>query len=167
MSTSIHFVKKQKFKLTIELVPATIWFSSLYRLMSEKSWRKLKEEVYKKEGRKCWICGSTKGPFELHEFWEYDDKKHVQKLIGIHHLCRLCHMIKHFGLWEHTSKGKEKLRKMGLSREDLVRHFCKVNDCSKEDFLRHEKEAFELWRKRSLFDWKQDFGKYEKYITMK
>lgn len=155
----------KKLKLTIELVPSTVWYSSLYRLLPNNMWRKLRKEIGEKEGWKCWICGSTTSPLELHEFWKYDEKKRVQKLVGMHLLCRLCHMIKHIGFWCYTKDGKEKLKKMGLSREDLIKHFCKVNGCSKEDFYRHEEEAFSIWEQRSKIEWKQDFGKYKRYLS--
>jgi len=48
-----------------------------------------------------------------------------------------------------------------LSREDLINHFCKVNNCSREDFEKHEEEAFRIWRERSKYEWKQDFGEYD------
>jgi len=159
--------KSKEFILTIDLVPSTVWFSSLYRLMPKEKWNALKREIYEKEGRKCYICGSTRPPFELHEFWEYDDEAHVQKLVGIHHLCRLCHMIKHIGFWCYTSDGRKKLEKLGLSRKDLIEHFCRVNNCSEGDFERHEDEAFEIWRKRSKHEWKQEFGEYERFIAFK
>ncbi|MBO3809708.1 MAG: hypothetical protein FGF50_08970 [Candidatus Brockarchaeota archaeon] len=154
-----HFIDK----LTIELVPSTVWFSSLYNLMPEDKWRELKKQIYEEEGE-CYICGSTESPFELHEFWEYDDKNHVQKLIGVHHLCRLCHMIKHIGFWCHTEDGRTKLKQIGLSREDLIKHFCKVNQCSEKDFLQHEDNAFKIWRERSKHQWRQNFSKYKNYI---
>jgi hypothetical protein len=133
-------------------------------MMSEDKWRELKRKVYEEERRKCYVCGSTEPPFELHEFWEYNDKNHVQKLVEVHHLCRLCHMVKHIGFWCHTEDGKAKLKEIGLSREDLVNHFCKVNQCSEKDFLQHEDNAFEIWRKRSRYQWKQEFSKYKTYI---
>lgn len=154
----------KKYELSIELVPSPVWFSSLYKVMSRKKWEELKKEVYDKEGRKCWICGSTRPLLELHEFWGYDDTNHVQKLEGAHHLCRLCHMIKHIGLWCHTDKGFKTLRRIGLTREELIEHFCNVNNCSEQDLLRHEEEAFRIWERRSKFDWTQDFGRFEKYL---
>jgi hypothetical protein len=39
-----------------------------------------------------------------------------------------------------------------------------VNNCSEQDFLRHEEEAFTTWEKRSKFDWKQDFERFEEYL---
>jgi len=158
-------MKFKNFKLSIELVPSTVWFSSIHRLYREgnqlEKWRRIKEDLFQKEGRKCWICGKEGVRLDAHEFWEYDDKNHVQKLGAIHHLCTLCHKIKHIGLWCHTSDGREKLAKEGLSREDLINHFCKVNDCPREEFEKHEKEAFGTWKERSKHEWKQDFGEYE------
>ena len=151
-------------KLEIELVPSTVWFSSLYRLLPKNEWYRLKDKIYAEEGRKCYICGSEQGRFSLHEFWEYDDDKHIQRLSELHHLCNLCHKIKHIGFWCHTADGKSKLKQEGLDREDLIKHFCRVNNCAKEEFLIHEDKAFEVWRERSKYQWKQDFGKYEEFI---
>ena len=98
---------------------------------------------------------------EAHEFWEYDDKRHVQRLVAVHHLCDLCHKVKHIGFWCRTRDGKELLARLGLTREDLVRHFCRVNNCSREEFEEHEREAFRIWEERSRHRWKQDFGEYD------
>jgi len=154
----------KKMKLEIELVPRTVWYSSLYQLLPKNKWNAIKEEILAKEGRKCYICGSEEGTLTAHEFWEYDDKKHIQRLVEIHHLCDLCHKIKHIGFWCHTSDWREKLEREGLSREDLIKHFCEVNNCTEKEFLQHEDKAFEVWRERSKHQWKQDFGQYESYI---
>lgn len=151
-------------KLTIELVPGTAWFKSLYHLMPEDEWNKLKERIYAEEGRKCYICESTSPPFHLHEFWQYDDERHVQKLVGLHHLCDLCHKIKHIGFWCHTHDGREKLKQQGLSLKDLIKHFCTVNKCAEKDFHQHEDEAFRAWSRRSEHKWKQDLGEYNKRV---
>lgn len=153
-----------KFKLQIELVPSTVWFSSIYQIYNEKNrlseWRRIKEKIFEKEGRRCWICGKEDTRLEAHEFWKYDDKNHIQKLIAIHHLCAMCHRIKHIGFWCHTQNGRERLEKSGLTKEDLVAHFCRVNNCSVEEFMAHERQAFRIWKERSKFKWKQDFGQY-------
>ena len=156
-----------KLKLTIELVPETLWHKSLYRLLPPDEWRKLKEEVFAREGYRCYICGSTSPPLELHEFWSYDDRRHIQKLVGVHHLCRLCHMVKHIGFHCHTRDGREKLKRLGLSHKSLIRHFCAVNGCSEEEFYKHKREAFRVWGIRSQHAWKQDWGEYNKYLGRK
>jgi len=152
------------FKLSIELVPSTVWYSSVYQFYNKTNqsdkWKRIKAELFKKEGRQCWICGKV-GGLEAHEFWEYDDRNYMQKLSAIHHLCDLCHKIKHIGFWCHTEDGKEKLKVTRLSKRDLINHFCMVNNCSQKDFEIHETDAFDVWKKRSAYDWKQDFGNYD------
>jgi hypothetical protein len=156
-------MNQQKFRLSIELVPLPLWQHSLFRIYKENNqlnkWKSIKKELIIEEGQHCWICGN-KGGLEAHEFWEYDDINHIQKLVAIHHLCSMCHKIKHIGFWCYTKEGKEILFKSNLSKEDLINHFCKINQCSKEDFESHEKTAFALWRERNKYVWKQDFGKY-------
>lgn len=157
-------MSQEKFKLVIELVPSTVWFSSLHNMYMERGqrskWKKIKKELFAKEGEQCWVCGGKGGRLEAHEFWKYDDKNHVQKLVSVHHLCDMCHRIKHIGFWCHTEEGREKLARLGVSREDLANHFCRVNNCSIEEFEEHEVEAFQLWEKRSKYEWVQDFGQY-------
>ena len=152
-------------KLTIELVPSTVWYSSMYQYYKKtnnpKKWSEIKEALFAKEGHKCWSCGKETMRLEAHEFWGYDDLNHIQKLETIHHLCGLCHKIKHIGLWLHTEDGARMLQKERLTKEDVVGHFCNVNSCSKEDFHKHEDEAFKVWSERSRHQWKQDFGGYK------
>ena len=64
----------QNFKLTIELVPKTSWFTNLRSLVSKEQWDKIRNKVYWKAGYKCEICGSKgpKWPVECHEIWHYD-----------------------------------------------------------------------------------------------
>ena len=158
-------MRGRKFKLTIELIPSTAWFSSIYKIYKKynklNKWIKIKKELFEKEGRRCWICGAENVRLEAHEFWEYDDKNHIQRLVAIHHLCGMCHKIKHIGFWCYTEDGRRQLEKEGLTRDDLIEHFCKVNNCSRKEFEEHEKEAFRIWRERSKYEWKQDFGKYD------
>ncbi|MBN2422391.1 HNH endonuclease [Candidatus Woesearchaeota archaeon] len=157
-----------KIKLTIELVPSTVWFSSLYNIFKNSSqqalWRDIKNMIFKKEGRKCWVCGRTDRRLEAHEFWDYDDKNKIQKLVAIHHLCDLCHKVKHIGLWLHTDKGARLLDQQGLDSFDVVNHFCAVNNCDQDVFDKCEEEAFKVFAERSKYQWKQDFDAYEKII---
>ena len=145
-------------KLTAELVPSTVWFSSLYRLMSRETWNSIRDGIIRENGRKCQICGETDGIMNLHEIWEYDDANHVQKLKGFVLLCRMCHHVKHIGLAGILAdEGK-------LDYNEVIKHFCKVNSCSKKDFKKHVDRAFEVWKERSKHQWKQDFGKYKGLI---
>lgn len=146
------------FKLTVELVPSTVWFSSVYRLIPRKEWERIREDIFNERGGKCQICSETEGVMNLHEIWQYDDEKHVQKLKGFILLCKTCHHVKHIGLAGIlASEGK-------LDYNEVIRHFCKVNNCSESDFRKHVDGAFEVWKRRSEFQWKQDFGRYKEFI---
>lgn len=132
-------------QLTIELVPETSWFSNLRSLLSPEDWDKIRKHCYKKADYKCEICGGIgpKHPVECHETWEYIGE--TQKLIGLIALCPSCHEVKHIGL-------------AGLNgrHDEAVKHFCKVNNCSKVEAEKCISEAFELWQKRSQQDWTLD-----------
>lgn len=144
--------------MEIELVPSTVWFSSLYRLLPREVWNNIRNEIIKEDGRKCQICGETKGVMNLHEIWKYDDKEHRQRLEGFVLLCKMCHHVKHIGLAGIlANEGK-------LDYDKVVEHFCKVNKCRKRDFIAHKKRAFHIWSERSRYKWKQDFGKYREFI---
>jgi len=70
-------------KLEVELVPSTVWFSSLHDLLPRKVWDNIRNEIIQKNGRKCQICGEVEGGMNLHEIWKYDDAKHIQTLEGL------------------------------------------------------------------------------------
>ena len=145
-------------KLNIELVPSTVWESSLYRLLPKTVWNTIRNEHIERHGRKCQICGETRGIMNLHEIWKYDDDKHIQKLEDFILLCRMCHHVKHIGFAGIlASQGK-------LDYHKVIEHFCKVNTCNRQEFEEHKAAAFEIWSIRSFDEWQQDFGEYEKFI---
>jgi hypothetical protein len=145
-------------KLMAELVPETAWNKSLAKLLPRSVWSGIKEGIIKKDGLKCKICGEMEGTMNLHEIWNYDDVRHIQKLDGFILLCTMCHHVKHIGLAGILSKqGK-------LDYNKLVQHFCSVNGCTTEEFKSHVKDAFAIWRKRSQYAWKQDFGEYGRFL---
>jgi len=145
-------------RLEVELVPNKVWHSSLHNLLPRKVWDDIRSEIIQQNGKKCQICGETEGRMNLHEIWKYDDKKHIQKLEGFVLLCQMCHHVKHIGLAGIlASQGK-------LDYDRVIEHFCRVNQCARTDFDSHEKKAFELWRRRSQHQWRQDFGQYKEFI---
>jgi len=84
--------------------------------------------------------------------WEYDDKKHVQKLVGFIALCDMCHHVKHIGLAGIlASQGK-------LDYEEVVQHFMRVNNCDRKTFEKHKENAFDEWARRSKHKWQVDLG---------
>lgn len=140
--------KSDDFKLKIEPVPRS--FPRLSLSICGKNWGTIRKKVYANANYTCEACGEKVTKLYCHEKWNYDDKKKIQKLEGVEALCVNCHGVIHVvpGLPE-------------FDRSDLINHFCKVNNCRKDDFLKHEEEAFEIWEERSHHQWKPDFGKYE------
>lgn len=149
----------QKLRLKIELVPGSSWYDNLRKFLSQSDWRKIREEVCSGYEWRCGICGA-KGRLFCHEVWEYDDRRHIQKLVGLISLCGMCHLIKHWGFAGIlAAEGKLK-----ISKEGLIRHFMKVNHCDKKTFEEHLKEAFEEHSKRSQYKWRVDFGRYKNIL---
>lgn len=145
-------------KLFAELVPSTVWNSSLFRLLPRKVWKNLRDDIIEERGRKCQICSEINGTMNLHEIWNYDDINYIQKLDGFILLCKMCHHIKHIGLARILAKrGK-------LNYNELKKHFCNVNNCSEEEFKLHINRSFRIWGERSSRNWKQDFGEFQKFI---
>lgn len=140
-------------RLTIELVPQTCWYSNMRKVLSRTQWDRLRRQVYAAYNHRCGICGAT-GRLECHEIWHYDDEKHIQTLQGFIALCEWCHHVKHIGL----SRILANQDKLDYAR--VVAHFMQVNDCDRETFERHRKQAFEQWEERSGFEWVTELGEY-------
>lgn len=96
---------RKSLKLTIEptisvsvfdLDNDRIYSDSLASQLSLSAWRKIKNELFEREGKVCWICGAKGVSLHAHEFWRYTPKgKYYKHLTAIHHLCQDCHSVKH------------------------------------------------------------------------
>lgn len=146
-------LKHKRLKLDIELVPSSSWGLNLRNLLMPKMWKKLREEVVAKYNNRCAVCGKG-GKLHAHEVWNYDDKNHIQKLKDIITLCTMCHATKHIGLAGIQASEK------GSSYENLIKHFMKVNNCSREVFEKHLKSAFQKFEERSHYEWQIDLTTY-------
>ena len=136
-------------RLTIELVPESAFYKNLRSEISPKEWDLLRRASYRKAGYCCEICGEISPkhshPVECHEIWEYDDKKHIQRLVGVQAICPPCHACKHYGL--------SQLR--GIE-ETCIRHMMKVNSMKRGAVLEMVAAAFDKWQDRSEYEWKLD-----------
>ena len=98
-----------KIKLALELVPRTMWSKNVRAVISWENWKKLKWEF---ESANCAICGKEDYSQELHEQWQYDDERCIQRLIGLIGICQDCHLAMHFGRANQVGKA-------GVAREHL------------------------------------------------
>lgn len=144
----------RNFKLKIEPIPSQNWGVSLARMLPSEVWDSLRREVYSIADYTCVICGATDKRLHCHERWEYNDKRHVQRLAGLECICGDCHQVKH---WGRTSKLLlDKGDKWEADR--LIAHFCKVNGCTREEFNSHKIRVGILVQRRSKEKYKVNFG---------
>ena len=136
----------KNYKLTIELVPSTSFFSNVRSIVPQSQWDVIRRACYKKASYACEICGGIgeQHPVECHEIWEYTpDYKQVLK--GFIALCPDCHTVKHLGLAQ--------IR--GLYNK-AIEHLASVNNISIKEADEYAKECFEVWRERSQYTWELD-----------
>lgn len=142
-----------KMKLEIELVPDSCWYSNLRSILTPEQWGVVRREAYARANGKCMICGAPTRRLEAHERWEYDEKKHVQKLKDVVAVCKDCHEVIHIGRTQ-----------LFGGEERASAHFMKVNGCSYAEYRKALGEANELHRRRNLVpEWKLDLSYLEKF----
>lgn len=129
--------------LSIELIPKTAWYKNVRSTVPCSVWMEIRVLHLR---HFCVYCG-TEHELNLHEIWQWDDIRHVQKLTGFETVCFLCHNIKHLAF------GGIMIEQGVIERKDLVKHYCQVNDCSAKDFERDAFEAMKVWEERSKFVW--------------
>ena len=141
-------------KLKIELVPSSCWLSNVRSAVSRSQWDLIRKKVYTEAYDACQICGGVgpKHAVECHEIWEYDDKKLIQKLVGMIALCPACHGVKHIGLAQVRGRGDQALM-----------HLMKVNKLKKKDAEKYVEEAFKIWADRSSKQWQLDISVLKEY----
>jgi hypothetical protein len=134
-------------KLNIELVPSTSWYNNVRSHVTPLDWNLIRGNVYEEYNHRCGVCQAKPKRLDAHEIWSYDDEKSTQTLVGMIALCQMCHHIKHIGYAEVlASQGK-------LNFQNLISHYCKVNECSLEDFYTDREAAFKQWEERSSREW--------------
>jgi len=102
----------------------------------------------------CSGCGLKQDGMELHEVWDYDEVKHIQRLADLITLCNKCHLVMHLG----------RAMKVGHG-EIALAHLASVNGWAMSKAQRHAAEAMETWRRRSQFSYTLDFRFLNQWIS--
>lgn len=147
---------KKEMVLTIEAIPSSLWFKSVYRMVDKATWKAIREEVIDATNGFCEVCNRPGN--QCHEVWSYDDVKHVQRFERFTLLCQACHNIKHIG-WSELQRNSGQ-----VDFDYLVYHYCKVNHCSEQRFEFDKAKAMRLFRERSRHQWSQDFSVLEDHL---
>ena len=154
----------KRWKLRIDMVPEPLWRMNLRSNggLGKHRWKNFRAEIIAKRGLKCAICKSLDRPHG-HEIWKYEERQRTgtARLIGIEIICGDCHAVHHWGRTNRTLLGTP-----GGSQElkRLIRHACKLNRSTEEDFDLHAQSTMFLWRRRSGLRWKIDWGQYREAV---
>lgn len=135
--------------LTIELCPATCWYSNVRSNVRPATWDRLQALHFREAGYRCEICHGVGAvhPVELHEIWNYDDRRHVQRLAGLIALCPRCHQVKHMGRTLRTPAAHAALE-----------HLARTNRLSLAQAVDQVRQALVVHRERSRHDWRLDLS---------
>ena len=142
-------------RLTIELVPSTCWFSNVRSNVAPAVWEVLKKQTSKLTRYRCAICAGRghRWPVECHEVWLYNDTTHTQTLVRLIALCPMCHKAKHIGL-----------AIINGEFEEVRAHLMKVNQWDQKATAdAYIADAFELFEKRSQYEWTLDISYLEQF----
>jgi len=128
-------------KLLPELIPYSMHYKNVRSVLSDEDWKEVARISYKNSNHRCDICGA-RGRMECHEIWDFNDKKLVQKLVGLTTLCHECHQVKHIGL----------ARKLGWFG-DALEHMSKINGISINKCKKYiEYAEMEVKKRREEYD---------------
>lgn len=139
-------------KLTIELVPATCWYSNVRSEVSGRKWSEIRKRQYRIARHRCEVCDGTgpRHPVECHEVWEFDDEEKIQKLLRMVALCPACHEVKHIGLAEVKGRYAQALQ-----------HLMTVNGWAEAEAEAYADWSFAVWEERSDHEWVLDISHLE------
>ena len=146
-------------KLALHLIPETTWYQNLRKELGSQ-WKCVSYAIRARNQWTCQYCGwqedrSIRRYTQLHEIWEYDTEKMIQRLIGFECLCPMCHKVHHWG----GSKAR------GEDMDALMKHACKINNCTPQVFRKHIINSFKEWEERSKKKWTIDTSKLQELIA--
>jgi hypothetical protein len=138
-----------------DLIPLSSWGSSLFNLLTKRSWDTIRLPVIRAHGRVCQLCGAREGWMECHEIWAYamppKSAPHgsfgVQRLIGLSSLCQGHHEMFHMG------------RARMVNTSDAVKaRLIAVNGWSSAEFAAYDADQVRLGLARSDVLWALDMS---------
>jgi len=130
-------------------VPEGSWYRDLARALPMTEWHLLRDYTLRRADEHCTVCGGS-GSLRVDGDWEYDDRKRVQRLVGLSALCQLCYLARHVDRADQLAEQG----RVGLDR--VVRHFLELNRCSQKVYDDHRREVMRVWRQRSKKTWTVD-----------
>ncbi len=162
----------------IEFVPQTSWHRSIACLSSGRIWfghkriligtplkkifRRLWGRIRKRELMRsdfsCEICGSGSS-LHVHEVWNYDPRRKLQKLMGYRVLCDRCHRVHHSSQLIGRGEFDDVVSYIVMKNQEAGINIGRVTTESR--LLK----AYEIWVDRSNYFWTVDV-RYERLLLL-
>ena len=139
-------------RLSIELIPMTTVGINLRSELTPTQWDTLRRKVYAKANYCCEACDAGEIEVHCHEVWDWDDKKHIQKLIGLRCLCWECHEATHLAY------------RGFLGDIKMTKHLALVNGITIFNANKILLKAYLQWSIRSKHEWKLDTSWLNSYL---
>jgi hypothetical protein len=149
-------------RLTIQLVPKTLFGRTLREALGKARWDKLRHKLIEANGARCEICENTER-LHGHEVWAYREANRAATaaLLKVQIICIDCHDIRHFARTTRLFQaGVIKTERYGALRK----HFRRVNECRQREFDEHFGRALRRWAKRSRKKWRIDWGEFREQV---
>ena len=156
--------------LSVELIPRTAWGRNVRAVVANDTWDALRWHLGATQFRprflninfpgppfdtkmKCSICGTKRKKLELHEEWHFDDKRQVQRLIGLKPVCSKCHLSKHLGYANIIGR-----------MDEALAHLATVNGWTAREVTAYSDEAFAVCQQRSGLTYLLNLDYLTRYI---
>lgn len=139
--------------LIVDLIPESAFRQSVKRELSPYWWRRLSRGARKRADWRCEICGDPEDATQnrylsCHERWDWQEDRGVQWLARLMALCVSCDAVTHLGFYlvDHDDDSIPRA------------HLAKARGWSEEQVDEHIRQAWDLWRHRSQFEWTMDLS---------
>lgn len=156
--------------LSVQLIPPNSWQRNVRAIVSCDSWEELRWQFGARryaplsvglescrrpvpDQLQCAYCKTEHQELHLHEEWEYDDGRRIQRLVGLVPACPQCHLATHMGYANAMARGDE-----------AIKHLAKVNGWTVRQAKAHCDRAFTQWSQRVLSSYTLDVDFLLKYL---
>ncbi len=157
-------------RLSVQLIPPSAWQRNIRAIVASETWEELRWRFGARryapfsvgleanrrpvpDRLQCAYCKTEHEELHLHEEWEFDDERRIQRLVGFVPVCPQCHLAAHMGY----------ANAMGRGDEAMI-HLAKVNHWALSQAKAHCNHAFKQWGPRILSSYSLDVNYLLKYL---
>ena len=154
--------KQGDLKLQVTPIPKPLFGINLRYVLRDSGWKAMRRSILSERGNRCETCSKIveeSSDLHAHEEWVYEttEDSGTAKIRRIAIQCRACHDCEHF-LMVRMLVRQGRVPKERI--QELIQHFCAVNDVGPQVFKRHVLQAKNDWERLSSLSWEVDLSPY-------